>query len=269
VWLPNTRGTKYSFSHNHLSRDSREYWKFSIDEFAIFDVTAVVDHVLLTTGADKVDYIGFSQGSAQALIALSLDEELNHKVHRMIGLAPAMKPKSKSIIDQELGNPSVSYLIDTLSPLILYPIFGTKSFLPIAETLKNYSNPKINSFIIRKFVWFLFGWGTQNQGPKERQELLYHNLYGYTSIQNIVHWLNIIHKGQYHEYNPPNTWLMEIIYPLPKVYPFYPTKHIRVPIDLFCGSCDNLSDFDFMKNALPVHATFHEIEGYEHMVIFY
>merc|ERR550519_2843962 len=43
VWLGNVRGNTYSRNHTHLSADSAEFWKFSWQEMASFDLPAMID----------------------------------------------------------------------------------------------------------------------------------------------------------------------------------------------------------------------------------
>jgi lysosomal acid lipase/cholesteryl ester hydrolase len=111
VWLGNTRGNKYSKTHQRAMSDSNfdgtfkpakqpeamNYWEFTIDHLARYDVPATVDFILNKTGQSSLAYIGYSQGTAQAFAALSLNEELNQKISTMIALAPALSPKRKCI----------------------------------------------------------------------------------------------------------------------------------------------------------------------------
>ncbi|KAK2077434.1 hypothetical protein QBZ16_004279 [Prototheca wickerhamii] len=71
VWLGNSRGNAFSRNHTGLSPDSAAFWAFTMDEMALLDVPALLEHVRRATGAAKVAYVGHSQGSALALAALS------------------------------------------------------------------------------------------------------------------------------------------------------------------------------------------------------
>ena len=64
----------------------------SIDDFAWHDIPDSINHILQITKSNKLSYIGFSQGTAQAFAALSIHPELNEKVSVFIALAPAMSP---------------------------------------------------------------------------------------------------------------------------------------------------------------------------------
>jgi hypothetical protein len=90
VWMSNSRGTtpwgrgnadvyffnmpvlylnvyKYCVAHLHLDPNSRDFWQFSWDEMAKFDLPAHIDFVLEITRQKKVNYIG-----KRARVALSL-----------------------------------------------------------------------------------------------------------------------------------------------------------------------------------------------------
>jgi hypothetical protein len=61
VWHLNARGSRYSKQHNFLdAASSTEYWQFSFDEQALYDLEAIIDYVLWYTGKSKVTLIGYS-----------------------------------------------------------------------------------------------------------------------------------------------------------------------------------------------------------------
>ena len=65
---------------------------FSIDDFAWHDIPDSIEHILEVTKSEKLSYIGFSQGTAQAFAALSIHPRINEKINVFIALAPAMSP---------------------------------------------------------------------------------------------------------------------------------------------------------------------------------
>ncbi|KAI8901794.1 Alpha/Beta hydrolase protein [Globomyces pollinis-pini] len=254
VWLANTRGSKYSYGHDDLDlsvkKDRQRYWNYSIDEMALFDVPAVVDFILEMTGHCKISYIGFSQGSAKAFAALSLSEELNHKINRMIGLAPAMKPKK---VKSEAFNTVVDYCGGNR---FLFNLLGKGCFMPIAEYLPGISL-SLNRFLIKAVINNILKWKMDKLGSIERQDLLYKNLFSTTSVQNFVHWFQIMGNERFAMYEEDDD-----VSTIPAVN--YPTKHITTQITLFCGLEDNISDPEYLKTKLPPHAEFNYVP-YEHL----
>lgn len=70
VWIANTRGTRFSRRHTSLDPANADFWNWSWDELAQFDVPAVLDFIHGKTG-QKIDYVGHSLGTLVALAALS------------------------------------------------------------------------------------------------------------------------------------------------------------------------------------------------------
>ncbi|KAH9838089.1 uncharacterized protein C8Q71DRAFT_899293 [Rhodofomes roseus] len=72
VWLGNNRGNKYSKKSNHHNPNSTKFWNYSIDNFAWHDIPDSIEYILDVTKEPSLSYVGFSQGTAQALAALSI-----------------------------------------------------------------------------------------------------------------------------------------------------------------------------------------------------
>jgi lysosomal acid lipase/cholesteryl ester hydrolase len=62
VWIANVRGTRWSHGHIALTKTDREYWDWTWDELAMYDLPAMLKFVYKTTGS-KVFYVGHSQVS--------------------------------------------------------------------------------------------------------------------------------------------------------------------------------------------------------------
>lgn len=91
VWLGNNRGTHYSQHHLNYHRGEKEYWDYSIDDLAAYDVPAMVHFILQHTHQPKLALIGFSQGSTQTFASFSYNPSLNSKISIFIALSPALK----------------------------------------------------------------------------------------------------------------------------------------------------------------------------------
>ncbi|KAL0110610.1 hypothetical protein PUN28_013890 [Cardiocondyla obscurior] len=89
VWLGNNRGNIYSRNHTSLSLTDRAFWDFSYHELGIYDLPAMIDYILNTTGYEKIYYVGHSEGTTQFWVMASEKPEYNSKIILMIGLAPA------------------------------------------------------------------------------------------------------------------------------------------------------------------------------------
>ena len=60
VWLGNNRGTRYAQNHLTLDTKQAEYWRFNQEDMGLKDLPTFIDHILETTGQEKLTYIGHS-----------------------------------------------------------------------------------------------------------------------------------------------------------------------------------------------------------------
>lgn len=272
-----------------------------MDDMALYDVPAVIEHILSRTKCKSVSYIGYSQGSAIAFSALAQIEELNHKLNVMVAIAPAMKPKRKKErcwretcrvtfltqlypIIPALKNKFISSLMH-YSPHLLYPILGTGAFIPFAHTVQRRFPAFFKSCTEFSFN-HIFGWdcrkfgGGEGAAGEERKRALYSHLFGHCSVRNVVHWFQII-GGEFSTYassgevktdsstsSSGGLFSWTPTQPSSTVRPKrLPTKHITTPLHLFHGSDDNISDAEYMREHLggKNNTHFYSIEGYNHM----
>ena len=71
VWLGNNRGSRFSRRHRTFSIYSKQFWNFSFDQLARYDLPAFLQYVNGVTGSRQIRYIGHSQGNTQMFAALS------------------------------------------------------------------------------------------------------------------------------------------------------------------------------------------------------
>lgn len=82
VWFGNSRGNTFSKNHTTLSTSDVEFWRFSFDQMAAYDIPASVDYVLTVNGAPTLVYVGHSQGTTIGLAAMAQNTSLQNKVRR-------------------------------------------------------------------------------------------------------------------------------------------------------------------------------------------
>ncbi|KAK2459481.1 hypothetical protein APHAL10511_008515 [Amanita phalloides] len=242
VWLGNNRGNKYSGRSCHYSNAEAEFWDFSIDDFASKDIPESIAYILNITGLEKLSYIGFSQGSAQAFAALSVDQELKNRINLLIALAPAMSP---AIATSSLHG------LTTLSPAFAFRIFGRKSFFPPINIFQSTLHPFTFSRAMDAAILWLFGFRSANISVQQKVAA-YAHLYSSTSVKVIVHWFQIMRHATFCRYDGRK----------------FPTKSIETPIVLVYGDYDGLLDIDAMLSELPaINIVARRLSGYEHLDI--
>jgi lysosomal acid lipase/cholesteryl ester hydrolase len=255
VWLGNNRGNKYSKKHVSLHPTSNQFWDFSIDNFALYDIPDTIKYILELVNQPDLVYIGFSQGSAQAFATLSINPGLNKRVKLFIALAPAMAPPG-------LRNNIVDSLMRA-SPSLIYLFFGRKAILQSTAFWQSIMYPPLFVKTIDLSLKSLFNWKCNNITYPQKL-VAYSHLYSFTSVKSVVHWFQIIRSGRFHMFDD------ELESPFTKTKYFYrvasfPTQNITTPIMLIYGKTDSLVDIDVMLAELPEGTLSVGVPGHEHL----
>lgn len=91
VWMGNARGNYYSRNHTTLDPDTDSlFWKFSWHEMGVYDLPAMINLALKVSGAQKLHFVGHSQGVTVFLVMAASNEEYRNKIISMNALAPAV-----------------------------------------------------------------------------------------------------------------------------------------------------------------------------------
>jgi pimeloyl-ACP methyl ester carboxylesterase len=95
--------------HDKINQDS--FWNFSIDDLVNHDFPAMVNHIRNVTNADKIDFMGASQGAGQAMGAICERPEMKNMFNTMILCCPAMfiKKDPEEFLLQMLCNVPMSW----------------------------------------------------------------------------------------------------------------------------------------------------------------
>ncbi|KAG0670932.1 hypothetical protein C6P40_004001 [Pichia californica] len=261
VWLGNNRGNKYSRKHLILSSTDERFWNYSLDEFAMFDIPNTIDYILKVTQQSQLSYIGFSQGSAQCLAALSLNHDLNKKINLFIGLSPAMIPRG-------LNNPICSFLVRS-APELLYRIFGKRAILPSVVFWQKLMGSRLYEKIVDKSLVFLFNWKSGNVGPSQKK-VGYPHMFSPSSVKSVVHWFQIIENKRFQMFDEGGASGSKLVYfsgtsmKTNRVASF-PTQTITTPCLLIYGKSDMLIDIDKTLDNLSCNVESIGLDDYEHM----
>lgn len=88
VWVMSSRGTDFSRKHDSLSDTDPEFWNYSLDDFALRDIPAVISHIRQSTRSQKVGYVGHSQATLSIFALLATRPEYADIVEPVVALAP-------------------------------------------------------------------------------------------------------------------------------------------------------------------------------------
>lgn len=271
VWMTNSRGNINSFEHmqpdtHDVKRYDSDYFKFSWDDMATYDVPSNIDYVLSHSNYNKVFYVGHSQGTTQFFGAADVVEGLEDKIAAFIGLAPVMY----------VGN-VVSPFIWLLAKSPLANIIGW-----IKEynffILPDYVNPLIRWFAIhfRTFTWRLLGLfmgiDEKIRTDLSRMPVMCNHEPGGTSYFNMMHWLQSVVSGKFQKLDWGSAE-ENLKRHGQKTPPVYNTTHIadtfsKFPSLIFAGENDALvapKDLEKLEALLlPSGVEFVHLKDYAH-----
>jgi len=198
VWLGNNRTSLYGQMASrdanpqdnivmHDKIDTAEFWNYSIDELIRHDFPTMAHYIRETTGVDRIDFVGQSQGAGQAMGALCDRPELKDLFNSMILLAPALflkKNPTEILLQLLLNIPSHWFGIREFFVGISILQLTMPLFL-IGNT--GHSIMKLMGFIKRP----LGG----NHSWRTRARWFSGIPMGCTSVNNMLHWLQILRVG--------------------------------------------------------------------------
>ncbi|OQR69293.1 lipase member M-like, partial [Tropilaelaps mercedesae] len=233
IWLLNTRGTPYS-KHLKHHKHSTAYWDYSFDDIGVFDVTAGIDFVLRQTGFHKLTLIGWSQGSTDILVTLSILPEYNSKVKLFIALAPVA---------------NITHLTSPATMLIPFKGFIKKTLdlyngggvFPSSRTSRALYHHFCNSYI-RSLCYMPVSIGvgiSPHQLNKTRIPVYMAHMPSGTSTKNLIHFVQNRKRKDFRRYDygeEENVWRYGTPYP-----PRYPLFKITAPVAIFWGKNDRLA----------------------------
>jgi len=251
VWLGNNRGNKYSCKHLHFSRKDTEFWDFSLDDMARFDVPACIDHIRAVTMQDKVAYVGFSQGSAQMFAALSIHPSLSSKVLAFAALSAAVGVRGLQ--------PSVLTSLIEADKNFLHLFFGRSVMMPQAMSWRSILSPSRYAWLIHHSVSFLFGWDMSVNMTQEDCTSSFAHIYSYSSVKAVVHWFQIIRAKRFQCFMDDSQQSLQACPPL------YDVKAITAPIAVFMGGKDSVVDALASIQLLPAHTYVFFEPTYSHL----
>jgi len=267
VWLANNRGNTYSKRHLYLDHKSSDFWKFSYDEFAAFDLPDTISYILTTTNQTKLAYIGHSEGTTQAFASLSQQNEVvSNSLSCLVGLGPVAT----------VGHITCPFFISMAKIRLdnLIQMVGFKK----AFTLPFNSDSFRQCMAV--FLW-IFPWvgndvirlmcGVPEDGRSvQRSEMIgwAENEPSGSSVKNVAHWAQAVRSGQFRMYDfGPAANLKRYKHAKP---PIYDLKKIpsSLPKALYVGTNDELADetdVSFLVSELGGKGVYlRKMENYNH-----
>ncbi|XP_060672136.1 triacylglycerol lipase 2-like isoform X3 [Ziziphus jujuba] len=238
VWLSNTRGTASSRGHAWLNPQDPEYWEWSWDELAEYELPALFEYVYHQTG-QKLYYVGHSLGTLNAFVALSKGKLVN-----MLRSAAMLTPVAYL---GQMTSPAFRSIAELFLSEKLYSL-GVREFI-----LKGQDVAKLLQFVCLKAEINCSDTFTVITGPnccikKSTVDSFLGIEPQSTATKNVIHLSQMIRRGTLTKYDYGN------VYENVKSYgqitpPAYNVKSIPkdVPLLLSYGGKDTLTVVNDVK----------------------
>ncbi|XP_029680407.1 lipase 3-like [Formica exsecta] len=249
VWLGNARGTLYSHEHSNSSIKKKNYWSFSWHEIGIYDLPAMIDYVLETTGQEKLFYLGHSQGTTSFFVMATEVPEYQDKIKAMFAMAPiAYCGRMKSPFMQLLAQ--FSNTID-----IMWSLIGIHEFNPSNDFTKKIQQimcaEKALSQPICSNMMFLIAGFNPDQLDMSLLPVILGHLPAGASTKQLIHYGQLIQSGllispgKFKQFD--NGLLQNKKLYNSRTPPIYDVKKIKIPVSLFYSKNDWLANVKDVK----------------------
>jgi len=249
VWLGNFRGNKHGKKHIKLSpeKDKMAFFDFSWPEMAKYDLPAIINFVLKTTGAPNLYYVGHSMGTLTAFVAFSQDQELGKKVKRFYALAPIMKVENiKGLVG------FVAKAVTVIDNAIYYA--GLEEFFPPTWLMKQFgqyicgSTELVGSYLCGNALFMIAGPSSKQLNATRLPVYLAHTPAG-TSRRTFIHFGQMVNSGKLQQYDHGKSENNKRYgSPTP---PVYDVSQMETPVHMYWGDSDWLATDLDVRNMAP------------------
>uniref|UniRef100_A0A1B0CF41 Partial AB-hydrolase lipase domain-containing protein n=2 Tax=Lutzomyia longipalpis TaxID=7200 RepID=A0A1B0CF41_LUTLO len=240
VWMGNARGNVWSRKHVSLNPDNpltrHQFWDFSWHEMAIYDIPAMIDFILKTTGRTKLHYVGHSQGTTVLFVMLSLKPQYNDKLLSAQALAPIA-------FMSHLKSPFIRAIAPFNSFDLFTKLIGADEFAPTNEAfeLGGYLACQDASPIqdlCSNIIFIICGFNSQQLNETIIPTFLENSPAG-ASTKQFAHYGQVYNSGKFCQYDyGPVTNMIKYKSATP---PDYPLDQITAPIALYYSDNDWLN----------------------------
>ncbi|XP_068957742.1 lipase member K-like [Petaurus breviceps papuanus] len=261
VWMGNSRGNIWSQKHVRHSPESLEFWAFSFDEMAKYDLVATLNFVMNKTNQETLYYVGHDQGVTIALAAFSTNPKLAERIKMLFALAP--------VVSVQHSRGPLKTLMSIPTPLFKV-IFGRKELFPKSALSHFLSSQVCNrkgfNILCADFLFRVYGYDRENINMSRLDVYLSQNPAG-ISVQNIVHWSQILHSAKFQAYDWGNA-AANMAHFNQVTPPLYDLGAIKIPTVIWSGQQDRFVSPTDVENVLPKlpHLIYHKkIPYYNHI----
>ncbi|XP_050735947.1 lipase 3-like [Eriocheir sinensis] len=236
VWMPNFRGNTYSRAHVELDPEIVDFWRFSWDEMAKYDVPSSIDYILATTGREDLYYVGWSMGTTTFWAMMDERPEYNSKVRAMAGLAPVayMNYAQGPIIELAPASGDIDTILTLLGVGELFPSGEYMDYLAenFCDSNSTYAETCYN------FLFLIAGPDSEELNEEFLPVILAHTPAG-ASVHTVNHYAQTVMSGNFQKYDYGLIGNMN--HYGQSTPPLYNLSAVTAPVGLFWGQTDWLA----------------------------
>ncbi|CAL7942702.1 unnamed protein product [Xylocopa violacea] len=250
VWMGNVRGNRYSRRHLDFTVSDHDYWLFSWHEMGVYDIPAMIDHILDQTRQEKIFLVSHSQGSTAFFVMASERPEYQKKLVASFTLAPAVfMSRSRNAFFQILA--PCANDIGLLTELI-----GMYEFKPSDKLIQMLAkevcdDDSLLQPICKNIVFLIAGLGDKDFNTTLLPVIGQYDPAG-ASTRQLVHYGQSINTGKFRQYD---YGLLGNLKKYGKIHPpDYDLANVKIPVYIYYSTNDalvNAQDTHELYNALP------------------
>jgi len=267
VWMGNFRGNTYSKDHIDPDITKEDYWSFTWDEHAQYDLPAMLSHVMEVTGKTRYHYIGHSMGTLSYYTACNYHKWVCDNTKLMVGYGPhTVIPNLFSPLFRIMSEFSddIHWLLDHAG---LYD-FAPSNWLVRYLADEVCDRKRLKKEICGNILFLVAGYNSNEMNSTLLPYIVGHTPAG-TSSLNMIHYSQSVTNGGWAGYDwkdaDKNMARWNSVTP-----PVYQYDNITAPVALYWSDNDWLvvpTDVATLANKLPNLVLNYEMEekAYTHL----
>jgi len=195
VWMGNYRGNTYSRNHKDPKLSKKQYWTFSWDEMARFDLPAMLKHMMAVTGSTRFFYIGHSMGTLTYYTACNYHDWIAPATRLMVGYGPHTTVQHMQSPVFNLLAEYVDNIQWILSELSVYDFLPSNALLDWAAS-KVCNDDMSTQAVCRNILFLVCGYNKHEMNSTDLPVIMGHTPAG-TSTWNMVHYAQSKNHGEW------------------------------------------------------------------------
>ncbi|KAH8405140.1 hypothetical protein KR222_004568, partial [Zaprionus bogoriensis] len=270
VWLPNARGTTESRRHRRLKASDARFWQFSWHQIGVYDLPAIVEHVLRVTHQRRLHYVGHSQGTTVLLVLVAQRPQFNACFASVTLLAPVAYLQHLSSLPLRLLARDLSGVMLLLQQLGLNELLPARSLAQLGGQLVCHAalpTAALCTLLASLYVGF-------SEQPLDRglfPRILQTTPAGISRGQ-LLHFGQLINSGKFQQFDFHSQRLNLQHYGQPSP-PVYALQHVRLNMQLFYGDRDALASREdvlrLVQDLSNSRVKLYQVRGYNHIDFLY